>query len=318
MPKTTKRARKSSTTGPRKKRKVSRVAKIKKAKSAVSRDILTEQYDKRVDYVHVKKPVNRKMMNFKKKVISALQTQQPLVTKLYTISHADSATAAAGLQAWQIIHLKPYDGQAATGAGYREDAQTDLKDIAAEISAVGKDLSENYWIKQAWVELTVINAGNTDGLLELYELDYVPRAGNPINQYGSFNAALTAAVAEINGLGTGFGVSGLNTRGVSPFDLSPLLRNYGIRVVKKMTSDVEAGQKFHYVLKDYRKHYVQNQALEKDLSEKFCIQGVTKSLLCVLRPTTNSDIITIRTIGDKHYRIQPTDAKQDEVYGGED
>jgi len=115
MPKTTKRARKSSTTGPRKKRKVSRVAKIKKAKSAVNRDILTEQYDKRVDYVHVKKPVNRKMINFKKKVISALQTQQPLVTKLYTISHADSATTAGGGQAWQIIHLKPYDGQAATG-----------------------------------------------------------------------------------------------------------------------------------------------------------------------------------------------------------
>lgn len=314
MPRSTKRARKSSATGSRKKRKVSRNKRIGKAKASVSRDILTDQFDKRVDYVHVKKAVKTKDIAFKNKVMKALATQQPVQTRLFTLSSSATATTTVTEQAWQIFHLKPYQGQAAApGAGslYNEVAQNDLLSMGAS-----SGMSDNYWIKQAWMDVYCENTSANDGILEVYELDYVPRAGNPINQYASFNAALTAAIAATTTIGGN--AYNLNYRGVTPFDIATLLRDFGIRVVKKMVTDLQSNGRFMYTLKDYRRHYVNADSLAKDLGSKFCVQGMTKSLLCVLKCLQNDGAVTLRASVDKHYRIQPTNDKQDETQGGRD
>lgn len=299
-----------------KKRKVSRPTKIKRAKASVARNILTEQFDKRVDYVHVKKRFNKAALNFKKKVVNALAVSQPIVTKLFTVATTATTGVTVGDQTWQIFHLKPWAGQAAApGAGtlYNEAAQADLSAISTQLDPV---YSLNYWIKSAWMEVMVENTSASDGMLEVYELDYVKRAGNPINQYASFNAALTAAIAETTTLG-GTAYS-LTARGVTPFDITALLRNYGIRVIKKMTSDLQANGRFAYPVMDYRKHYIQSGAIAKDLGSKFAIQGMTKSLLVICKPYQNDGAVGMRCSADKHYRIQPTDALQDNTIGGED
>lgn len=305
-----------------KKRKVSRASKVKRAKAAVSRDILTDQFDKRVDYVHVRKAVKKAPILFKKKVLSALQTQLPVVTKLYTVAGAATAGTTVTEQVWQIFHLKPWDGQAAApGAGslYNEVAQNDLKDISEEVGAVelggeGDSLSGNYWIKQARMEVFAENTSANDGVLEVYELDYVPRAGGPINQYASFNAVLTAALAGTTTLGTAYN---LNTKGVSPFDIADLLRTFGVRVVKKMTIDLQGNGRFTYPVKDYRRHYVNATAAGKDLSSKYCVQNMTKSVLLVLKCLQNDGAVTLRASAEKHYRIQPVTQGQDYTVGGQ-
>lgn len=304
-----------------KKRKVSRATKVKRAKAAVSRDVITDQYDKRVDYVHVKKRVNKAPILFKKKVLSALQTQLPVITKLYTTATAGTAATTVSEQVWQVFHLKPWAGQAAApGAGslYNEVAQNDLSDISTELDTAtfgesNATLSSNYWIKQAFMEVFAENTSANDGILEVYELDYVPRAGNPINQYASFNAALTAAIAGTSNIGTAYS---LNTKGVSPFDISELLRTYGIRVVKKMTIDLQSNGRFTYPVKDYRKHYVNATAIQKDLGSKYCVQNMTKSVLMVLKCLQNDGAVTLRATAEKHYRIQPIDDTQEATVGG--
>lgn len=309
-----KRSRKSSTTSaPRKRRKLSRNKKISKAKAAVSRDLLTDQFDKRVDYVHVKKAVKPKDIKFKNRVLTALATQQPRFTRLFTIGQAATATTGVTEQAWQIFHLKPWDGQAAApGAGslFNEAAQADLSSMSTGT------LSDNYWITQAWMDIYCENTSGNDGILEIYELDYVKRAGNPINQYASFNAVLTAAIAGTTTAG-GSAYS-LNYRSVTPFDITALLRDYGVRVTKKMTIDQQSNGRFMYTMKDYRKHYVNVDALSKDLTDKFCAQGMTKSVLVVLKSLQNDGAVTLRASADKHYRIQPTNDRQDETIGGRD
>lgn len=305
-----------------KKRKVTRSAKIRKAKASVSRDVLTDQYDKRVDYVHVKKRFNKTALNFKKKVMNVLAVTQPTVTKVYTVASASTAGTTTGEQTYQIFHLKPWAGQtAAPGAGslFREAAQADLSDISAELDAAttgsSPTLSENYWIKSAWMEVMVENSGTNDAMLEVYELDYVKRAGNPINQYGSFKLALDAAIADTDSIGSAYSLA---NRGITPFDITALLRNYGIRVVKKMSSDLQANGRFAYPVKDYRKHYVQATAMKKDLGSKFAVQGMTKTVLVIAKPYQADGAVTINASADKHYRIQPTNDMQEVTLGGED
>lgn len=303
---------------PAKKRKVSRPTKIKRAKAAVSRDILTDQFDKRVDYVHVKKRVNSSAVNFKKKVQAVFQTQMPYITKLYTVPSASTGTTTGVEQAWQIFHLKPWAGQAAVpGAGtlFNEQAQNDLNDIFVELSAGGGTgaLSESYWIKSAIMDIHVENTGATDVLLEVYELDYVMRTGTPINQYASFNAALTAAIAGTTTLGTAYS---LNTRGVTPFDIVELLRTFGVRVTKKMSSDLQSNGRFAYTVKDYRRQYVNSDSIQKDLTSKFCIQNMTKSLLVIAKPYHDATA-SFRASADKHYRIQPLPEQQADTRGGQ-
>jgi len=304
-----------------KKRKLSRATKVKRAKAAVNRSIITDKFDKRVDYVHVKKRVNRAPILFKKKVLGVLQTQLPVVTKVFTLASTSTASTVAAEQVWQIFHLKPWAGQAAapgSGSLYAESAQNDLSDLSGELDSTaigtpsGDTLSPNFWIKQAWMEAYLENSGSTDTTVEIYELDYVPRAGNPINQYASFNAALTAALAGTTTYGTAYS---LNTKGITPFDITELLRTYGIRVLKKMTSDMTAGDRVTYTMKDYRKHYVNATAIKKDLGSKYCIQNMTRSLLIISKPG-NDATASLRVAVDKHYRIQPVADTQETTAGG--
>lgn len=320
MAKTTikrKRTTSSTTTRSRKRRKPTRNSKIRKAKATVGRNIVTDQFDKRVDYVYVRKPVKQKEINFKNKVMSVLATQQPVVTKVFTIGTASTSTTSVTEQAWQIFHLKPWNGLAATpGAGslFNEVAQTDLATMSTDLQNAG--LSDNYWIKQAWMDVYCENTSAADSVLEVYELEYVRRAGAPISEYASFNAALTAALTATTTAGTAYS---LNTRSITPFDIAALLRDFGIRVVKKMTSDLQSNGKFIYPLKDYRKHYISADALIPSVGggNVFAIEGVTRSILCIAKAVQNDGAVTLRASADKHYRIQPTNPRQDETVGGQ-
>jgi len=287
-----------------------------KKRAATARSLITEQRDFRVDYVAPTKPkYNKAVKKFQTKVLKALQRTSPVISKLYTLGSTSTVTAAATEQVWQIFHLKPFDGQVAVpGAGslYNEQAQNDIQDIATDIGTT----TTGFTIKYAEMELTIQNTqASNDQNLDLYVLEYVPKAGHPINQFASFQAALAAAIGSTTTLGTAYD---LNRWGTSPFDIVSLVRDYGIKIVKKVTFVLRQDDVVSYRHKDFKRHAFDNDTLATDLVDKFCIQGKTTSLLLVGRGTAADAVSGFRAACIKRYHIQLDLGQSNVTYGGRD
>lgn len=284
------------------------------AKASTSKQFVSDQRDIRVDYVAVrKKPSLKKKrdINMKKKVLSALQQQAPVITKLYTNTNISVTNTGLTDQSYIIFHMRPFDGQAATpGSGtlYNEPAQNDLADIGVELDTAmdgGTDaFSRNYLLKSSVMEIYCEPVGTIDCVFDIYEIVYQKKKGNPINQ----SASLQATLAASGGLQAGGTALTMGVRGVTPFDLPALIRNYGAKVIKKSTNFCQAGAGgFTYIVKDFRKQQVDYPQLSIDLGSKFCLQGFTKSVLIVCKPLVNdsSGVAGFRATRDVHYRVQP-------------
>jgi len=290
-----------------------------KKRASVARSLITEQRDFRVDYVAPTKPkYNKSVKKFQTKVMKALQRVHPVVSKIYTLGSVSTVTAANTEQCWQAFHLKPYDGQTAVpGAGtlYNEQAQADISDIGGELSATA-GLSTNFTVKYAEMEISIQNSqAAADQNLDLYVLEYVYKAGHPMNQFASFNAALVAALAGTTAIGTAYD---LNRFGTSPFDITALVRDYGIKIVKKVTFVLKSDDVVSYRHKDYKRHVFDKDTLQGDLDDRYCIQGKTTTCLLVGRGTAADAISGFRASCIKRYHIQPEFAKADVTYGGRD
>lgn len=302
--------------GKTKKSKKSIATKRRSAKASTSRQFVTDQYDTRVDYVAVRKQTAAKVIGaqkFKSKVMKALQTQVPTITKLYTTTSISVTNTGLTDQSFVVFHMRPWDCQAAvpgSGTLYNEPAQNDLQDIGAELSAgmaVGStDLfSPNYTLKSSIMEVYVEAVGTMDCVFDIYEIVYQKKEGSPINGYANFTATLGALTgAQTNASGQ----LSLGNRGVTPFDLTFLLRDIGIKVVKKSTNFVQTGSGgFTYIVKDFRKQNIDYAQTNNTLDNKYCIQGWTKSILIVCKPLVNdsSAVAGFRATRDVHYRVQP-------------
>jgi len=315
-----KRGTKPPTPPPERRRRTSSAAtSAAKKRAATARTLITEQRDFRVDYVAPTKPkYNKSVKKFQTKVMKALQRVHPVVSKIYTLASVSTVTVANTEQVWQAFHLKPYDSQAAVpGAGslYNEQAQADISDIGGELS-ITAGLSTNFTVKYAEMEISVQNSQATaDVNLDLYVLEYVHKAGNPMNQFASFNAALTAAIAGTTTIGTAYD---LNRFGTSPFDITALVRDYGIKIVKKVTFVLKADDVVSYRHKDYKRHVFDKDILQADLDDKYCIQGKTTTCLLVGRGTAADAVSGFRASCIKRYHVQPEFAKADVTYGGRD
>lgn len=306
-------------TQPRKQRAKKAKPTASRKKASVANSLITEQRDFRVDYVAPTKPkYNKSVKKFQTKVMKALQRVHPVVSKIFTLASTSTLTAANTEQCWQIFHLKPFQTQAAVpGAGslYNEQAQADINTINTNLS-VTAGLSSNFTIKYAEMEISIQNSqASNDQNLDLYVLEYVHKAGNPINQYANFNAVLTAALAGTTTIGTAYD---LNRFGVSPFDITALVRDYGVKIVKKVTFVLKSDDVVSYRHKDYKRHVFDYDSLVSDLSSKFCIQGKTTSCLLIGRGTAADAVSGFRASCIKRYHVQPEFAKADVTYGGRD
>lgn len=300
--------------GPRRK-KLKRTPPRKKAN--VANSLITEQRDFRVDYVAPSKPkYNKSVKKFQTKVMKALQRVHPVVSKIYTNSSVQTLTVANSEQVWQIFHLKPFRGQASvpgSGSLWNEQAQVDIYAIANNLELIA-GLSDNFTVKYAEMEICCANSqANADVNLDMYVLEYVTKAGNPMNQFGSFKAALDAGIASTTTIG---GAYDLNAFGHSPFDIVALLRDYGIKVVKKVTFVLRQDDVCTYRHKDYKRHVFDRDSLVTDLDNKFCIQGKTTSVLIVGRPAGSDLISGFRASCIRRYHVQPEYLKADVTYGG--
>lgn len=301
--------------GTYKKRKTS--LRSKKARSA--NNILTEQRDFRVDYVAPKKRgYNKSMKRFAAKVEKVMAKKYPCASKVYSVASNSTVTTTATIeQVYQVFHLKPWQGTAAApGAGtlYIEPAQTDINDIATELQAAG--LSGNFVTQYAQMDIYLHNnQGTADIFVDVYELDYVKKDGDPISAYASFQAALTAATTQITVVGNAYS---LNRNGVTPFDIATMIQDFGIKVTKKSTIVMKADDTSCYKVPDYKRHTFDLNALTNGLSGKFCIQGKTRTVLCVGRPASNDAVSGFRAYAIKRYSIKPMYDKNDEVLGGHD
>jgi len=315
-----KRGTKPPTPPPERRRRTSSAAtSTAKKRAATARSLITEQRDFRVDYVAPTKPkYNKSVKKFQTKVMKALQRVHPVISKVYTLASASTLTTANTEQVWQAFHLKPYQCQsAAPGAGslYNEQAQSDIYDIAFELNGTA-NLATNFTVKYAEMEISIQNTqASADQNVDMYILEYVHKAGNPINQYANFNAALTAAIAGTTTLGTAYD---LNRWGISPFDISALVRDYGIKIVKKVTFVLRNDDVISYRHKDYKRHVFDWDSLGTDLGNKFCVQGKTTTCLLVGRGTAADAVSGFRASCIKRYHVQPEFQKADVTYGGRD
>lgn len=288
------------------------------AKASTSKQFISDQRDLRVDYVAVKKGTSLKTkreIKFKSKVGKALQSQLPIVTKLYTNVGTSVTNTGTTDQSYVVYHMRPWDGQSATpGAGtlYNEPAQNDLKDISTELTtsmAAGADIfSGNYMVKSSVMEIYVEAIGSMDCVFDIYEIVYQKKKGNPINSLASLTSVLVGSGVLNPQVTNAGGVLHMGIRGVTPFDMGTLIRDAGIKVVKKSTNFVQGGAGgFTYIVKDYRSQKIDQTSLSVDLASKFCIQGFTKSVLIVCKPLVadSSGVAGFRATRDVHYRVQP-------------
>lgn len=287
-----------------KRRKTSVKTKRRRAKAAASNQYLTDQHDKRVDYVAVKKPRKnvKKDIMFRQKVIDALQPTSPTVTKIKQVTETTAAITAGTGQGYLIFHMRPYNGSAVANI---EPAQDDLLDISNELQSIkgavaDSELSGFYYLKSSIMTIDVEMTGTTDAVVDVYEIVYQKKAGDPTDSYASFNSMITAA-ASAGGMGTSLTMA---TRGVTPFDLTRLIRDFGAKVVKKTSNMITGGAGgFQYTVKDYRKQKFNGSSL---VDNQFCVQGWTKTVLIVgYQLVSDGGGSTIRAYATKHYRIQP-------------
>lgn len=286
-------------------------------KSAVARTITTADRDFRVDYVAPTKPkYNKSVKRFQGKVMKALQRTLPMGTRLFVKGNVRTVTTAITEQCFQIFHLKPWQGSANTpGAGslWNEQAQADMYDLAT--IGLGSVTTKTV-IKYAEMEITVQNPEATsDMIVDLYELVYVKKAGNPINQYASLKAAVDNAQTYTTTGGTAFPANALTVFGITPFDIVAMVASLGIKVEKKVSFSLKADGIINYIMKDYRRTVVQGETAI-DLANKFCVQGVTRSVLLIGRGAGNDAIVGFRASVIKRYQLMGLTNNSDLVYGG--
>lgn len=297
-----------------KRRKITQKAKRRSAKAATSSQYLTDQFDKRVDYVAVKKSNKnvKRDIEFRNKVVKALTPTLPTVTKIKRVNVTSFAISTpASEQQYLIFHMRP---QNSTNVLNIEPAQDDLADISSELAATkgaitDSELSPSYWVISSVMDIDVEPVGSGDSVIDVYEIVYQKKAGDPTDQYVSFNAALTDA----NILGQGMGTTlSMTSRGVTPFDITGLIRNLGAKVVKKSSSLLTAGAGgFTYTVKDYRKQLYNPQNITGDTFSSFCLQGWTKTVLMVQRALVSDGGGTqFRAVATKHYRVRPISNEQ--------
>lgn len=289
------------------------------SKSSAANSLITEQRDYRVDYVAPKKPkYNKALKRFQTKVFNALKQTYPTCSKLYTLGNVQTVTTAVTEQFYQIFHLKPWDGQAAVpGAGtlYNEQAQNDIRDIGTELTA-SANLGASFTIKYAELEVSIQNSqASSDINLDIYELEYIKKNGSPLNTFASLQAVLAAAITATVPLGATLDFTRF---GVTPFDLPALIRDYGVKIVKKITFVVKADDIVSYRMKDYKRHVIDHGVLVGALNQKFCIQGKTKSLMIIGRGAGNDAIMGCRMSAIKRYHVIPTWETAEEPQGGRD
>lgn len=313
-----KRRRNSTSTKPSnkpyKRRKVSKNVKRQRSKAFTSNQYLTDQFDKRVDYVAVKARKDsrkvKKDIKFKNAVMKALTPQVPTINKLYVTTAVSVTNTGATDQCYVIFHMRPWEGQAATpgtGTLYNEPAQVDLKDMYDELAA-GMDsvsYSTDFVVKSSMMDIYVEPTGTTDCIFDVYEIVYQKKKGNPVDQFGSLYTIYNSAIG--NGT-SGANQISLGTRGGSPFDLTQALRDVGVKVVKKTSNFVQTGSGgFQYTVKDYRRQNIQGTVANSDLNDKFCMQGFTKSVLIICKTlvSDSSSVTGFRASREVHYRIEP-------------
>lgn len=265
--------------------------------SGLRANFVLGQHDARVDYVAKKPKYNRALKKFQDKVMKVLYQRDPKFLKVKTLTQTATAVTATTEQAWQIFHMRPYNGTAATpGAGslYNEQAQDDILDIQAEM--IGQP--DRIKILRSEMEVSLVCSGA--GVVEIYELVYLKKTPASIIDQVSFNAVLTDAIANLGVMGTALS---LNRRGITPFDITSLVKDYGVKVIKKSVFLVQSNQGMNYRMTDYS-HDVFDNTQATDAGSGFCLPGTTRSALVIYKPVATEATGSIQTVCNKRYQLQ--------------
>jgi len=269
---------------------------------------ITQHRDSTVQYRKKRMPYRKKRtwVKFVKKVQSANERQ--LGTKTVVFNNANSSSTALGAQSFLLCNLYGVGGTVTAEAGSR-----DLLDIFQQAYSATA-FNQKLTFKSAILDVTITNIGTSKVELDLYHLTYW---GKPSQT--SFTGCHNEAIADtpvMDPNGTGFfSAISLLKRGVTPFDMSALMKIAKFTIQKKIKYWIDVGDTITYQIRDPRTHVLS----ESDTTDGTLVaarQRLTQSLLAVFKPVKSNaeDVGAINMAVTRKYSLNSVDTTDQAAY----
>lgn len=246
----------------------------KKAKSGTNTNYTTVQHDTSTVYRKRRMPgkKRRRWRKFARRVRAVSDYMVGLKTVLFNDS--TTVTFASGYQKNYSIHLY---GSAGTNVAGREDGARDLSQIfsADTLSGASSRSDVKLFFKSAVLDATFTNLATSVVELDIYEIMYF-KTCNQTSLYLSIAAAETDTAA----IGAQPGLSIIN-RGATPFDFPLLIKDNGMKILKKTKFYLGTGNAVNYQIRMPGNKVLSNNDI-KDLSS-FQQPKLTRTLLCIAK-----------------------------------
>jgi len=269
---------------------------------------VTQHRDTHLQYRKKRMPYRKRKTwtKFVKKVQSANERQ--LGTKTIVFNRDQSATNTAGSQNYVMANLYGLHGSIASEIG----SQDLYYAFQEAYSATAKN--QKLTFKSAVLDATLTNTGNSKLEVDLYHLSYWGRPSET-----SFLDCQTEAIADtplLDPNSSGF-FSNLTmfSRGVTPFDMSALIKLGKFTIQKKIKYWIDVGDTATYQIRDPRTHVLSEASIIDD-TNTFAHPKLTQTILCVFKPVKNvsEDVGTLTIACTRKYSINSVDSFDQQGY----
>lgn len=257
---------------------------ITKKRSAPSAGI-TQQHDSRMVYRRKRMPYKKKKswIRFSKKV-------KAVITKAVstrTILHNNQVTTSAGQvgvpQSYQFHLLYGKKGDTANSA-----LDSGVDDIWRSLTGTGTTVSNalKYHFTSAILDITCHNTGNATQEVDIYHIQFWKES--------NCTSPEAAVIRAQNDTPTGTSSTALlmSDRGATPFEFPMLIRNTGMKILKKIKYFVVPGQAITYQIRDSRNRVITGDEINDGSGTgaapanggEFVQPGWTQGVMIIHRP----------------------------------
>lgn len=232
---------------------------------------VTNEYQVKTIYRRRRMPryKKKKWVSFYKKTSAVIDSR--LATKTMLINDAYDVTNVINEQTFSAYMLYGLYGQDKNGFAGNSDVARVLQNYPVTSTAI---------FKSAIMDMTLVNKGTISLEVDLYHVVFWKK-----NNDKNFDDTVTRAVAETD-LTAGTTTLSLKTRGATPFDIPQIMRQTGMKILKKIKYFLGAGNCATYQIRDARNRRFPTSALPANLAvnEEFILPGWTQGIIVVHKP----------------------------------
>lgn len=232
---------------------------------------VTNEYQVKTVYRRKRMPrwKKRKWVAFSKKTKAVIESQ--LATKTMLLNDAYDVANAANLQVYSAFMLYGLYGTDKNGFAGNSDIKRVLQNFMDNGTAV---------FKSAVLDITMVNKSAYPVEVDLYHVTMWKK-----NDDKNLDDSITRSVAETVVSGGTTALS-LTTRGATPFDIPQIMRQTGMRILKKVKYFLGTGNCATYQIRDPRNRRFPMSQMPAGLAtnEEYTQPGWTQGLLLVHKP----------------------------------